>query len=241
MGDGPRGFPLTRWSALRAIVDSDPDARRQGGEVFARAYWKPLFVYVRLKHRLSAEDAQDTTQAFLETLWTSDMLASFDPVRARLRTFLRVCLDRFVSNERRAARAQRRGGERQHLSVDAEALDRMLAQEDRGGIDDPDERFEREWVRSIYEISLEATRRRYAEQQQARDFEMFERYSLGEEKLGYAELAALYQLPVTTVTNRLAAVRRQLRTAMLAQLRELTLDDGDFAADVAQVFGNGAR
>jgi len=238
MQEGSRGFPLTRWSALRAVVSGDAEARRTGGEAFARAYWKPLFVYLRLQHRLSPEDAQDTTQAFLEALWTSDMLASFDPARARLRTFLRVCLDRFVSNERRAARAQKRGGERQHVSIDAEALERLLAQENRGGIDDPAARFEHEWVRSVYEIALEATRKRYADLQQSRDFEMFERYALGEENFGYAELASLYALPVTTVTNRLAAARRHLRTAVLAQLRELTMDDRDFAQDVAQVLGS---
>jgi hypothetical protein len=44
-------------------------------------------------------------------------------------------------------------------------------------------------------------------------------------------------LPVTTVTNRLAAVRRDLRRTVLEQLRELTASEEEFRAEAERVLG----
>jgi hypothetical protein len=38
-----RGFPATRHSALAAIRDGDPEARRRGLAALAEAYWRPVY------------------------------------------------------------------------------------------------------------------------------------------------------------------------------------------------------
>ena len=74
------------------------------------AYWKPVFKYLRLKWHAPAEDAADLTQAFFLRAFEKSFFADFDPRRARFRTYLRTCLDGFVTNARKADTRQKRGG-----------------------------------------------------------------------------------------------------------------------------------
>src|SRR5262245_22191000 len=103
-------FPPTRCSVLERLNRSDEAERRAAFDVLVHAYWQPVYAYMRLRWRLSREDAEDTTQSFLAAAWEKEFFADFDASRARFRTFLRVCLDRFVQNLRKAERAQKRGG-----------------------------------------------------------------------------------------------------------------------------------
>jgi DNA-directed RNA polymerase specialized sigma24 family protein len=231
------GFPFTRWSVLSAAVSDVPEKRRLGVAKIAETYWRPLYVYLRIKHRLPAADAQDALQGFLAELWSGDALASFDPAKARFRTWLRVCLDHWFANMRRAERAEKRGGRSELISIDFAGVDSFVDQMERREREEPESRYEQEWIRALYEFAVEATRRKYTEAGKAADFGMFERYALSGESVSYEDLSRASALPVTTVTNRLAAVRRELRRAVLDQLRELTATEEEFRAEAERVLG----
>ena len=108
---GPSGkFPATRWSAVLASRSDDPAERSRALEAIAGAYWKPIYKYLRIRWGKSSEDAKDLTQEFFAKLFEKEYLNDFDPAKARLRTFLRVCVDRFVANDFKAATRLKRGG-----------------------------------------------------------------------------------------------------------------------------------
>ena len=50
-------------------------------------------------------------------------------------------------------------------------------------------------------------------------------------------LAEQSGMPVTQITNHLAALRRAFRAAVLEQLRELTASDEEFRAEARDLFG----
>jgi DNA-directed RNA polymerase specialized sigma24 family protein len=237
MAGSQDGFPQTRWSALSAAASDSPERRRLGFARIAETYWRPLYVYLRIKYRLAAHDAQDALQGFLAELWGGPTLASFDPSRARFRTFLRVCLDHWYSNLRRAEHAEKRGGHTEQISIDFAGADALVDQMERRESDEPESHYEQEWIRTLYEIAVNMTRHKYAEAGKRADFDMFDRYALSGESLSYEDLARASGLPVTTVTNRLAAVRRDLRRAVLEQLRELTASEEEFRAEAERVLG----
>ena len=99
-----RGFPATRHSALAAIRAGDPEERRRALSALATAYWRPVYGYLRLHWRKPHEEAADLTQDFFAHALEKDLLVRFDPARARLRTFLRACIDRVAAEDGRAAR-----------------------------------------------------------------------------------------------------------------------------------------
>src|SRR5262249_57887424 len=83
-------------------------------------YWKPVYKYIRLKWRIPLDEAQDTTQEFFARAIEKSFFESYDASKARFRTFLRLCLDRFIANERKASARMKRGGGQAIVPLDFE-------------------------------------------------------------------------------------------------------------------------
>ena len=235
------GFPATRFSIVGRMSAADPDVRARALEAFATAYWVPVSRYIRFKWHLDADHAADLTQEFFARTLESQALARFDADRARFRTYVRLLVDGFVSNARKADARLKRGGGVDDLPLEETLPDGQVRSHEPPVHDDHDEAFYREWVRSLFEgavddVGVEA-RARGREVQ----FEVFRRYDLadlyGEAQPTYADLAAALGLTVATVTNHLAAMRRALRGRVLDRLREATGSEAEFEAEAKRLLG----
>jgi hypothetical protein len=103
-------FPATRHSVIERIRGESADDRRAAFGDLVEGYWKPVYKHLRVTWRLGAEDAQDLTQGFFADAFQKGWLERFEPEKARFRTFVRVCADRFVMNRRQAEGRLKRGG-----------------------------------------------------------------------------------------------------------------------------------
>src|SRR5688500_10870424 len=103
-------FPATRVSLLAGIASKSASERHRALERVVQAYWKPVYKYVRLKWKRSHDDAKDLTQGFFAAAAEKEYLAEFDAEKGRFRTFLRVCVDRYVGKTSSAEKALKRGG-----------------------------------------------------------------------------------------------------------------------------------
>src|SRR6195256_2770046 len=119
-------FSANRPSLVAAIPRDRMDERRSAFDTLVTAYWKPVFKYVRLKWHTSPDDAADLTQGFFLRAFEKDFFAGFDPSRARFRTYLRTCLDGFVSNARKADARLKRGGGVTLIPIDFDEAEREL-------------------------------------------------------------------------------------------------------------------
>ncbi|MCX6923151.1 MAG: hypothetical protein NT154_08080, partial [Verrucomicrobia bacterium] len=63
----PGEFPATRWSVVLAAGHSRVTGASQALEGLCRAYWLPLYAYVR-RQGYGPDDAQDLTQEFFARL-----------------------------------------------------------------------------------------------------------------------------------------------------------------------------
>lgn len=212
--------------------------RQQGFARLVAAYWRPVYVYLRLRHRCSDSDAHDLTQGFFAQWWEQNAIAAFDPARARFRTFVRLCVDRHLIDHRRSESAKKRGGDWEQVHVDVAQLERDAALIDPALHADPERLFEAEWVRSLLQQALTALRATYASHSKEMDLALFDEYDLAcGERPSYSDLAARHAVPVTTVTNRLATVRRALRTKLAECLRELTATEEEYRDEAYRIFG----
>lgn len=242
IGGPARGFPATRWSAIVRARSEDPEERARALESIIAAYWKPVYKYIRARWGKSNEDAKDLTQEFFARLLEKDFLDSYDPAKARLRTFLRTCVDGVVANQGRAARRLKRGGDAPHLSLDFETAESELA---RGGLPLPgstegmDEFFEKEWVRSLFGLAVDGLRKACEGRGKAVHFRLFERYDLddGDARLSYADLACEFGLSTSEVTNFLSYARREFRRIALEKLCEVTSSGEEFRREARALFG----
>ena len=240
IGEGDGRFPATRWSAVQRAQSADPGERRQAEEMLLAAYWKPIYKYLRLRWRRSNEDAKDLTQEFFYRLVEKSILDGYDPGKARLRTYLRVCLDRLVQNKDRGKRRIKRGGHIQKVSLDFDAAESELARSLPAETESMETYFEREWLRSLMALVVDALESDCEERGRPIDFALFERYDLCDddaERPTYAEMAKSLDIDTVTVTNRLAAVRRRFRALALEKLAEVTGSEEEFRREARALFG----
>jgi RNA polymerase sigma factor (sigma-70 family) len=241
--NGP--FPQTRHSMVADLRSDSAPVRRSAYDALVAAYWKPIFKYVRLKWHAAPDEAADLTQGFFLRAYEKAFFASFDPGKARFRTYLRTCLDGFVANERKAARRLKRGGDRTIVSLDFEIAEHELQAypAHANGAVDFDAYFHREWLRSLFSTAAERLRASCAAHGRDRRCTLFERYDLvadEDHRPTYAQLAADLGLSAATVTNELAAARREFRRIVLGVLRQQCASDEEYAAEARALTGAAA-
>src|SRR6266478_858550 len=236
-----RGFPPTRHSAVAAVRSEDAAQRARGLATLASVYWRPVYSYLRLRWRRPHEEAADLAQEFFAEVVEKELLTRFDPSRARLRTFLRACVDGQVANHDKAAMRQKRGGGAATVPLES-AFDPGAAREEIERLidtaDSPQQVFEKEWSRAVFATALERLREECTAAGKAQHHALFEQYELGPgERPTYAELARRFAIEVTDVTNRLFRVRRELRRIVLEVLPELTASDEEFRQEARALLG----
>ena len=243
-GEGRGGFPETRWSAIVAARSADAAERTRALDTLLTAYWKPIYKYIRLRWGKTPEDAQDLTQEFFSRLVERDLLGGYDPARARLRTFLRACVDHLAANEGRDEARQKRGGGAVHLSLDFAAADGELKQIDPAVPAEMEEFFEREWARSVFSAGVERLRAELDARGKSVCYRIFERYDLvdalpdaPDRRPSYQELAREFNVSATDVTNYLAFARREFRRIVLDFLREMTSSEEEFRREARSLLG----
>jgi len=234
-------FPPTRVSVVAALRDQDASVRERALNVLAETYWKPVYTYIRLKWRAEPDSAEDLTQDFFARSIERDFFAQYDPARARFRTWLRVGIDRLVANAREASSRQKRGGGTRAVPLDAAELERDIAARAPGPLPDDDELFRREVARALFAHAVTALRAECESSGKTVQWKVFEAYDIEgpdrEPRITYGELAAEHGIPVTQVTNYLAAMRRRFRAFVLERLRELSATDAEFRAEARDVLG----
>ena len=223
-----RAFPNTRWSEVLAAARQALPESAAALENLCRAYWFPLYAFVRRSGH-PPQDAEDLTQEFFCRLLEKGWLEAADPEKGKLRTFLIAALKHFLTKEWRRASAQRRGG-----GQPAVPLDTALA-ESRCAVDasslPADEIFDRQWALTLLEHAVNRLKAEFAAAGKAEDFEALKGSLLaGRGTLDYAALAQ--QLRVGEATARVAVhrLRKRFREVFREEIT-LTLVDG---ADVEE-------
>ena len=239
---GRRRFPATRPTIVEGLSGGESEGRREAFDQLVRAYWEPVYLHLRWTWRRSDEDARDLTQAFFLRAIEKETFSRYDSERSRFRSFIRLTLDAFVQNEGKAARARKRGGGALLESLDFDSLVRREGGAGTRPTEAPDALFERHWRRSL----LESARLRLGEECRALGredwFRLYVASRVGEsDRPSYDELAGAFALPVTTVTNRLNFMRREMRRHVLEALRAESPGEEAFREDLRALLGDGVE
>src|SRR5215471_7871395 len=81
-------FPTTHWSLVARAGGVSSPAAREALELLCRAYWFPIYAFIR-RHGADAEAARDLTQTYFTRLLEKDLLLAADPRKGRFRSFLK--------------------------------------------------------------------------------------------------------------------------------------------------------
>ena len=233
-------FPATRLSVVARTRSANEETRRLAFETLIEAYWKPVYKYLRLKWSLDPDEAADVTQEFFTVALQREVVERFDAGRARFRTYLRLCVDGFAANWKKAERRIKRGGQIDLVPLDFESAEGELARHEPAVAADVDDLFYREWVRELLARAVADLQASAVEAGRPEMFDVFRRYDLIDDEQArptYAELAGSLGITTTAVTNHLAAMRKRFRQLVLDRLRDLTSSDEEWEAEAARLLG----
>ncbi len=197
---------------------------RQALEELCRAYWYPLYAFVR-NRGYSSSDAQDLTQSFFTRIIETDGFASADPERGRFRSYLLGAMKHFLANDWHRAQAQKRGGGVTFLELDALDPEARYALEPAQSTH-PDAGFDREWAQESIARAMEVLR---AESEASGKGELFEalKGSLIGEEPARSETAARLGMSVGAVKVAVLRLRQRYRELLRAKIAETVTDQSD--------------
>jgi RNA polymerase sigma factor (sigma-70 family) len=206
--NAPRLFPATHWSVVLAARGGDETDSMRALEALCRAYWYPLYAYLRRQGH-SPHDAEDLTQGFFARLLEKRYLDAADQEKGRFRSFLLMALKRFLAKEWERNRAQKRGGGKATLSLDTEIAERRYQGEGAERLA-PDRIYERRWALTLLDQALAAVRQDYQALGREAEFDHLKGCLTAERgEIPYAEVAA--RLGMTEGTARAAVHRMRSR------------------------------
>jgi RNA polymerase sigma-70 factor (ECF subfamily) len=139
---------------VAAAGQGDSDSSRRALETLCRAYWYPIYVYVRRKG-YGPEEAEDLTQEFFSQLIAKEHLRRAERRKGKFRNFLLATLDYFLAREWSRAHRQKRGGQFTFISLDDERPQERYQLEPADN-DTPERRFLRQWALSVLKQAMNA-------------------------------------------------------------------------------------
>ena len=232
--DAPRVFPNTRWSVVLAATQQPSPESATALEALCRAYWYPLYAYVR-RCGQSAHDAQDLTQEFFRRLLEKRWLDAADRERGKLRMFLIGALKHFMSNEWRRASAQRRGGGLTHVQFDTVMAESRYAA-DQSIVLAADETYDRQWALTLLDLTLNRLEGEFVTAGKAVDFAVLKSCLMaGRGAIDYAAVAK--QLGVYEGAARVAVhrLRKRFREIYREEISQTLAGGADLNLELQQL------
>jgi len=146
-------FGTTHWSVVLAAGDDKSASSREALEKLCRAYWRPIYTYVRRRGHAPPE-AEDLTQAFFAHFLERKLLTVVDRQRGRFRTFVLHACEYFLAKQWRDASRIKRGGGQEVFSLDVAAAEDCYH---NGPADQmtPERLYERQWALALLDVALD--------------------------------------------------------------------------------------
>ena len=163
------GFHTTRWSLVISAGNGAGAKNQEALAELCKHYWYPLYAFAR-RSGYNAHDSQDLTQSFFQHLFEQNALNRAAPARGRFRTFLLASFHNHISHSREKARAVKRGGGHQPLSLNTEAAEDRYRQEPADYLT-AETIFEARWAITVLAKAMRSLEEEYAAQGKIATFE----------------------------------------------------------------------
>ena len=240
MNGKKKDFPTTDWGLVQNLRNDNAELKAWASNLLAGRYWYPVYAYLK-RAGCEEEEAKDLTQAFFAGWMADERFIKADPDKGRLRSFMLVSLKHFVSNERRAGKAQKRCPAKGVVSLD-ELMDSESHPFDPkdAGLS-PDKVFDRKWAVALV---MRVTRRFKAECEstgKAVHYDLFQGRIIapilqGAPEESLALLGAKHGLTEKQAGNCLLTAKRAYRRLMEEEVRLYVEKEQDVAEEIRALF-----
>jgi RNA polymerase sigma-70 factor (ECF subfamily) len=238
IGGDQRGFQTTHWTAIeQARTGQRSHAQALIGELL-KAYWKPVYCYLR--HRgFGNEEAKDLTQDFFqEVVLGRELIQSADRAKGRFRTLLLRALDRFLISANRKQTARKRIPPGKLVPLEDERLRELPAEI---GLLDGEDAFNYAWISQLLGRMLADVKAQCLRDGMAVHWDLFYERVLrpileDRPPAPLAQLCARYGIgEATKASNMIFAVKRRFQSALKRHLRQSVAHDADVGEEIQEL------
>ena len=218
-------FVTTRWSVVLAAGLSTSAESEQALSYLCRAYWYPLYAFVRRQGH-SPEDAEDLTQGFFARLLEKKALGVVEQEKGKFRSFLLASLKNFLANDWNRQHAAKRGGQYSVISLDDDsAEDRYLREPSHDST--PEKLFEQSWALTVLDTVLRELRKEYTAAGKAHLFEALQDHLIGDENASYTSAAADLGMKEGAVRMTVSRMRRHFGYLLRREIAHTVADPAE--------------
>jgi len=228
-------FTTTHWSVVLRAGETNSPGAAQALNQLCRAYWYPLYAFVRRKGH-SPHDAQDLTQAFFARLLEKNYVAQADRERGRFRTYLLAALTHFLADEWDKARRLKRGGDRKIISFDAASAEERYRSEPVDQLDAA-KLYERRWVTTLFDQVLARLEEEFCDSGKRELFDCLKSSLLAEDSVSsYAQLGARLGLTESAIKQAVHRMRLRYRELFREEIAQTVAGPGEVEDELKHVF-----
>jgi len=215
-------FLTTHWSVVRSAANPDSPQAAAALDKLCRAYWYPLYAFVRRQGR-DPDEAKDLTQEFFARLLERNDLAAATPERGRFRSFLLGVLKHLLANDWRERNAIKRGGGKIIFSLDDEDAENRYRLEPVDHAT-PEVLFERRWALTILGRVIERLHAEYASDGKAALFEDLKPFLSEKQPSPHADIAARHGVTANAVSVAIYRLRQRYGELVREEIAQTVKD-----------------
>jgi RNA polymerase sigma factor (sigma-70 family) len=235
-GQSP-AFVTTHWSVILLAGRNDTERAREAMARLCRAYWYPLYAYVRRRGR-SPHDAQDLTQAFFARLLERHSLAAADPAKGRFRSYILAAMKNFLADKWSKTQAHKRGGGTETVSLDWTSAEQRYRLEPADHAA-PDKLFDRQWAVALLDAAMSRLEAEHRQEDKADTFAALRPTLIGERAAQpYAELAARFGTSEGAVKVAVHRLRKRYRALLRAEIASTVSTPEEVDAEMRHLFSS---
>jgi len=227
-------FVPTRWSLVAKASNPNAAIAREAMEELVRAYWWPMYAYVR-GLRTTREDAADIVQGLLTNLLETRRLESAGVDRGRFRNWIRAALKFHMGHDRERAATLKRGGTFRTIGLDEAEAERRWNHVANRNLD-PDRLFDRAWALEVIRHAASVVEQAYAARGKSALFDALKHTLVpGTGKAGFAGVAARLGKSEGAVKVEAQRLRVRYQKALRDEVRSTVEDPRDADAEFKEL------
>jgi len=235
--EGGAAFQTTHWTLVLRARQFDPtETARRALSNFCKAYWPPLYAFLRHRGHPSAE-AQDLVQGFFAHLFEHNTLSRADQDKGRLRTFLLGSLRNFLLNEYDRAHALKRGGGHQIVSIDEHLPEAEASMMDTAHLGDSGS-YDLVWASNIVKRAWQHLQDTFEAEGKAEWLEVLRPFVAGGERipLNQEEAAGKLGVPIATLRTWLSRLRHRYRERLRMEVASTISDPAEVEEELHYLY-----
>lgn len=231
-GAVPGLFATTRWSVVMRAGDPHSPAATEALTSLYQVYRYPLYAFAR-RTGVSPADAEDLTQGFFAHFIRHNLAGRVEQRRGRFRSFLLAAFKNYMAHERDRAGAQKRGGGRQPVSLDAVPAEERFRFEPADPIS-PEQQYDLAWANALLAQVLDRLEEEFAAGGRGETFARLKSHLLCEPaQETYSEIAAVLGLTETAVKGTVFRMRGRYRELLRLEVAQTVATPAEVDEELA--------